>query len=184
MIFYTRQSPAVLEKLKQDGIYTVDEEYVRLKYTTITDHYATLYRHLTLLARERIDIPADIKYPIWLSPEGTDLLLDVDDSIFLKLDIPDGHYILANHEAWDFMINHLYFPLNKADELAHDAELERAGIALPSALIDGDIGNFYPLLKQKVIKSWSRIFTHMPDDPNFIVGLCWELRSEWLLEDK
>jgi hypothetical protein len=78
------------------------------------------------------------------------------------------------------MINHLYFPLDKADEAAHEAELDRYGISSPSSLVGGNAGNFYPVLKQKVLKSWERVYTQMPADPDMVVGLCWELRSEWL----
>ena len=180
MIFYTRQAPQVLEGLRNNGRYVVKEEYVREKYTTITGHYAPLYRRLTSYARGRVYIPDDALYPVWLSPEGTDAVPPDEDSVFLKLDIPDGFYILANNEAWDFMINHLYFPLDKEDELAHEAELERYGISSPSSLVSGSAGNFYPVLRQKVLKSWERIYTVMPSDANMIVGLAWELRSEWL----
>lgn len=181
MIFYTRQSPKVLESLLRDGTYLVDEEYIRLKYTTIYDHYSSLYRHLTSLAKKHIDIPEYALYPIWLSPESTALLPDAEDTVFIKLDIPEGKYILANDEAWDFMINHLYFPSDKDDETKHEAELKRYGISLPSSLVSGDSGNFHPLLRQKVINSWSRIFTQMPDNSANIVALCWELKSEWLI---
>ena len=180
MIFYTRQAPQVLEGLRNNGRYVVKEEYVREKYTTITGHYAPLYRRLTSYARGRVYIPDDALYPVWLSPEGTDAVPPDEDSVFLKLDIPDGFYLLANNEAWDFMINHLYFPLDKEDELAHEAELERYGISSPSSLVSGSAGNFYPVLRQKVLKSWERIYTVMPSDANMIVGLAWELRSEWL----
>ena len=180
MIFYTRQAPQVLEGLRNNGRYVVKEEYVREKYTTITGHYAPLYRRLTSYARGRVYIPDDALYPVWLSPEGTDAVPPDEDSVFLKLDIPDGFYILANNEAWDFMINHLYFPLDKEDELAHEAELERYGISSPSSLVSGSAGNFYPVLRQKVLKSWERIYTVMPSDANMTVGLAWELRNEWL----
>ena len=64
MIFYTRQDPQVLQTLQQTGTYTVREEFVRMKYTTITEHYASLYRRLTLYARRYIDIPDGILYPV------------------------------------------------------------------------------------------------------------------------
>ena len=181
MIFYTRQNPGVLAELTENGLYRVKDEYIRQKYTTITEHYAPLYRKLTSFARDRICIPDGAVYPIWLSPEGTDAIPESDESVFLKLDIPEGSYILANNEVWDFMINHLYFPDDKEDESAHEAELVRYGISSPSALISGSAGNFYPLLRQKVLKSWEKIYTVMPDDPNQLVGLAWELRVEWLI---
>jgi hypothetical protein len=181
MIFYTRQDRGVLKELLETGSYTVNEQHIRMKYTTITEHYATLYRMLTRFARGKVYIPDGALYPVWLSPEGTDAVPPSEDSVFLKLDIPEGYYILANNEVWDFMINHLYFPEDKADELAHEAELERFGISSPSSLVNGNAGNFYPLLKQKVLKSWEKVYKVMPDDPNMIVGLCWELKSDWLV---
>lgn len=180
MIFYTRQDPGVFTELTESGFYRVKEEYIRMKYTTITDHYASLYRRLTSYAQGKTYIPDGAVYPVWLSPEGTDTIPESDGSVFLKLDIPEGYYILANNEVWDYMINHLYFPESQADEFAHEAELVRNGISSPSALISGSAGNFYPLLRQKVLKSWEKIYSAMPEDPNQIVGLAWELRSEWL----
>ncbi len=158
MIFVTRQDPQVLENLRTKGVYTVREDFIRQKYTTITDHYASLYRMLTSMARSRISIPEGLLYPVWLSPEGTDAIPESSDDVFLRLDIPEGSYILANDEVWEHMINHIYYP---ADE--------------------GSAGNFYPLLKQKVLKSWESIYTVKPQDPSHIVGLCWELREEWLI---
>ncbi|MBR0399330.1 MAG: DUF3841 domain-containing protein [Mogibacterium sp.] len=181
MIFVSRQSPGVLDELMRSGTYTVKEEYVRRKYTTITDHYAPLYRRLTAMAREHIDIPDGLLYPVWLSPEGSDPIPDSDGDVFLRLDIPEGSYILANDEVWDHMINHIYFPADMADELAHEAELARYGISSPSSLISGSTGNFYPLLRQKILRSWESIYTVTPRDPKHTVGLCWELRREWLL---
>ena len=181
MKFVTRQSPSVLASLDQSGTYTVKEEYVREKYTTITDHYAPLYRMLTSMARSHIDIADGLLYPIWMTPEGACSIPPSDEDVFLRLDIPEGKYILMNDECWDHMINHIYFPLDNADELAHEAELARYGISSPSALISGNIGNFYPILRQKVLKSWERVYTVMPQDPAHITGLCWELRREWLI---
>ena len=94
MIFYTRQAPQVLCELRSSGRYVVREEYVREKYTTITDHYAPLYRRLTSCARGRVFIPDDALYPVWLSPEGTDAIPPDEDSVFLRLDIPDGSIYL------------------------------------------------------------------------------------------
>jgi hypothetical protein len=182
MIFITRQDPRVLAELKSSGTYTVREEYVRNKYTTITDHYAPLYRMLTNFARKYIDIPDGVQYPIWLCPEDAGALPPAEGTVTLKFDIPEGQYLIANDEVWEHMINHLYYPLDEKDEIAHEAELARYGISSPSSLISGSSGNFYPLLKQKVLKSWERVYTSTPEDPVHIVGLAWHLEKEWLAE--
>lgn len=182
MIFYTRQAPQVLTELQRNGAYTVKEEFIRSKYTTITDHYASLYRMLTNMARDQIDIPAGLLYPIWLTPEGTDTIPPSEDSVFLKLDIPDGYYVLANEEVWERMINHFYYPVDMEDELAFEAELARYGISSSSSLITGNAGNFYPLLKQRILNSWKCIYTVRPMDPAHLNGLCWELKREWIVD--
>ena len=43
----------------------------------------------------------------------------------------------------------------------------------------------YPIwlsVRQKIIKSWDRIFTIQPDDPSLMVGTCWKLKKEWIKE--
>lgn len=182
MIFITRQDPAVLDELMNSGTYIVKEEYVRGKYTTITDHYAPLYRMLTTMARRHIVIPDHAQYPIWLCPYGAGALPHAEGTVTLTFDIPDGQYLIANDEVWEHMINHLYYPVDEADELAHEAELARYGIFSSASLISGSAGNFYPLLKQKILKSWERVYTTSPDDPVHINGLAWHLKREWLVE--
>jgi hypothetical protein len=181
MIAITRQSPQVLETLETYGTYTVREEYVQAKYTTITGHYAPLYRMLTAFARKHIDIPADVLYPVWLCPEEIGSLPPAENTVMLRFDIPEDQYLICNDEVWEHMINHLYYPVDEADELAHEAELTRYGIASPSSLISGNAGNFYPLLKQKVLKSWEKVFTTHPEDPLHVSVLVWHLEREWLL---
>ena len=68
------------------------------------------------------------------------------------------------------------------DERRHNAELERYGIPSESALIDGDKGNFYPLLRRKIIQSWQRLFTCPPRPGDMAQGTLWELRQEWVRE--
>lgn len=45
-------------------------------------------------------------------------------------------------------------PLDEADEKAHMEELKKYGIASEDSLVTTSKGNFYPLLRQKIIKSW------------------------------
>ena len=61
-------------------------------------------------------------------------------------------------------------------------QLKKYGIASEDSLVTTSKGNFYPLLRQKIIKSWDRIFTIQPDDPSLMVGTCWKLKKEWIRE--
>ena len=68
-------------------------------------------------------------------------------------------------------VNYFYVPLDEADEKAHMEELKKYGIASEDSLVITSKGNFYPLLRQKIIKSWDRIFTIQPDDPSLMTAL-------------
>ena len=81
---------------------------------------------------------------------------------------------------WGYRVNYLYIPMDEKDRDAREAELKRNGIGNETALIQTGKGNFYPLLKRKIIQSWDRVF----EDPATGSGLCqgtvWELKREWL----
>ena len=55
------------------------------------------------------------------------------------------------------------------------------GIGNEAALVSGPKGNFYPLMKQKILKSWDRVFVPSENMDNN-VGTIWEIRPEWIRE--
>lgn len=182
MTLWTRQVPQVWEELKCNGRYLVKEEYIRMKNDTISDYYIQLYRWYTREAKKHILIPEDALFPIWLSVTDEMMLQLTEDTIILKLEVPMSHVLIANMEAWGYVVNYWYVPLNAADAKAHAQELERQGVTEEDTLISTSKGNFYPLLKQKIIASWGRVFTMPPANHNQAVATTWELRREWVKE--
>ena len=75
----------------------------------------------------------------------------------------------------------MYVPLNPADERSHNEELKQMGIGNEALLFTSSKGNFYPMMKQKIIKSWERIFDPSENIDN-CVGTVWEIRPEWIRE--
>ena len=67
MRFWTRQHEAVWDELQKTGQYIVKKEYIEAKNDTISEFYLELYEWYTKAAGKYIDIPEDLKYPIWLS---------------------------------------------------------------------------------------------------------------------
>ena len=182
MLFWTRQHPAVLDELDRTGCYTVKKEYIEEKNDTIADFYLGLYEWYTRKSRQFINIPENLQYPIWLSVSEDMMLQPTEGAVILTVDIPEDQYIICNFDKWGYRVNSFYVPLDKADEEKHLAELKRYGIGSEDDLINTSLGNFYPLLKQKIIKSWDRIFTIEPDSPELAVGTCWILKKEWVKE--
>ena len=182
MEFWTRQTKEVWEELQRTGRYYVKKEYIQMKNDTIADYYLELYEWYTKKARKYIDIPEDLKYPIWMNVSEDMMLQLAEDTVIFKLEIPDGNYVICNYDKWGYRMNYWYVPLDEEDEKKHNEELKKYGIASEDSLITGNMGNFYPLLKKKIIDSWDRIFTIIPESPEMTVGTCWELRREWVKE--
>ena len=178
---WTRQVAQVLDEIERTGRYAVKEEYVRMKNGSISDYYLKHYRWLTQRSRSIIDIPPELDLPIWLALTEDQRLGCTPGAISLTLDIPKDKLVIVDYERWGYQLNDMYVPSSPQDENEHNAELKRYGINNEAALITGSAGNFFPLLKQKVLKSWDRVFVPSPVMSEN-VGCIWELRPEWIVE--
>lgn len=179
---WTRQRPEVWEELKSSGIYRVKKEYIEEKNGSITDYYLELYRWYTKTAKKYLTIPPGCEYPIWLSLGEEFMLQPVENTVILKLEIPEGQYLICNMKGWDYRVNYWYVPLDQEDDKKHKEELKRYGIASEDELVTGRKGEFYPMLKRKVTGSWERIFTVPPDTEENAAATAWELRKSWVRE--
>ncbi len=179
---WTRQVPQVWDEIQSTGRYLVREEYVRAKNQEISDYYIGLYRWLTEMQRGKMAMPADAKFPIWLALTEEQRLPAAPDTISLTLDVPDDELFVLDIDKWGYRVNLWYVPLDAADEARHNEELARLGIGNESALITGELGNFYPALKRKIESSWQRVLTGPNERMDLNVGVVWEIRPEWIQE--
>ena len=123
------------------------------------------------------------EYPIWLSLSEDNMLQPVEHTIILKVEIPSDRYILCNYDAWGYIVNYFYVPLDEEDRLRHVNELKRYGVGSDDELLLTNKGNFYPILKREVQQSWKRAFTLEPRNlKEGIVATTWEIRKEWVRE--
>lgn len=182
MTLWTRQVPEVWEELQTSGAYYVKEEYIRKKNGEISDYYLELYRWYTKEAGSYVDIPERLQYPIWLCVSEEVMLQPVENTVILKLEVPKDKVVICNMEAWGYVVNYWYVPLDDADAKRHKEELKRYGIGEEDELISTSKGNFYPMLKRKIKDSWKRVFTMPPANDNDAVATIWEIRREWVKE--
>ena len=178
---WTRQVSEILDEIEEKGAYRVKEEYIRKKNDTISDYYLKLYKWFTKEAGKYIDVKWD--YPIWLSVADEFRLRPVEGTVTLKLRVPSKEVLLCNYDAWGYMVNYFYVPLDELDKARHREELTKNGLASDDELFLTSKGNFYPLLKREVVKSWERIFTLRPTDlKTCLVATTWEIKKEWVEE--
>lgn len=179
-IMWTRQVPEVWKELKEKGVYHVKKEYIQMKNDTIAEYYLKLYEWYTREAGKYIEIPDELKYPVWLSVDRENMLQPVEHTVVLEAEVPEGQYIICNMDHWGYRVNYWYIPADEADHEKHKQELKRYGISSEDDLVLSEKGNFYPALRRKIIDSWVRVFDIPEDKKTETAATVWELRLEWV----
>ena len=177
---YTRQAGEVLEELSRTGRYRVRESYIRKKNDSISDLYIGLYEWFTKCCRQYMDIPEDCRFPIWLSMHEEYRLRNTEGTVILHLELPEDQVRVISEYAWGYRVNNMYVPLSPEDEKRFNQELIRFGIGNEAELVTGSLGNYYPVLKRQILDSFSRVFTLPPRGPFDELGVCYEIRREWI----
>lgn len=178
MRVWTRQNSEVLEEIKKNGFYTCKEEYVNLKMEDFSDYYKKLYKWYSQRAEKIVPKPSrDIECPIWVSIDEEMQLRSVEGTVILELEIDEDKVIITDSEKWGYVVNFFYLPKSREDLKNHNEELEKYGIGDEAALIMGNKGNFYPLIKSKIEESWERLF-----EPYVLSdirqGTIWKIKKE------
>ena len=128
-----------------------------------------------------MEIPTEFRFPIWLSMHAEMRLRNTENTVCLKLSIPRDRVFVFSEYAWGYRVNQMYVPLSPEDEKAFNQELKRYGIGNEAELVTGSLGNYYPLLKRKILDSFSRVFQLKPRGAFDELGVCFELKREWIL---
>lgn len=180
VLLWTRQVAQVWDELERTGEYTVKREYIEAKNGSITDYYAKLYEWFSREAGKRFPVPKGLYYPIWFSVDEELKLPAAEGTVALTLEIPESEVLVCNYNAWGYRVNYFYVPLNDKDEAAHDKEIKSYGISSDDQLVLTNKGNFFPLLKQKLFKSWERVFTNPVETKEDAVAVTWIIKKEWV----
>ncbi|SKC46872.1 DUF3841 domain-containing protein [Maledivibacter halophilus] len=177
---WTRQNKEILNDLEKYGVYRVKEEYIKQKLDTITPFYLKAYKWYAKKASNIVEKPEGAEYPIWLSTTNNMMLQPTKDTVVLELEVDKKHVVITDQEKWGYVINYWYVPLDREDEKVHNKELEKFGISDESELFMTHKGNFYPLLRDKIKKSWDRLFDNNIRLCNLTQGTLWEIKKEWI----
>ena len=177
MRFWTRQDKNILKTLRKNGIYQVKERYIRFKLGDIAKFYIDIYKWYYHKASEIVNPPESAQYPIWLSTEEDMKLPLAGNQIMLELEIPEDKVIILDMLKWDYVVNYWYIPKNEEDARKHNKELKRIWIKSESSIY---MENFYPRLKDKIVKSWDRLFDNNIKLSNKKIATVWEIRKEWI----
>ncbi|XCP84559.1 DUF3841 domain-containing protein [Roseburia hominis] len=172
---WTSQSRQVIDVLERDGHCLVKKEYISKKYQETTWSFSIAYSYFAKRAAEKIARPEGAESPFWLYRDPKWAVTGPDAKL-LKFQIPREEVILFDLRKWNRILN--LSPLgDEKRQKEFEQELKRQGIMAYSDVFEKP---YYPLLKNRIIKSWDLLFEDTSQEELYTQGAAWVLRKEWL----
>lgn len=177
-LVWTKQNEGILNDLEENGRYIVKKEYIVKKMEEHADVYLDVYDWFYKAASKLLKPPDDANYPIWVSLAQEEKIGNSDGNVQLEISIEPDDLLTMDIDKWGRIVNYMYIPKDKQDEAEHEHMLASYGVDDCTAYMTP----FYPNIKQKIIKSWDRLFDETIVLSEFRVGIIWELKKEWIAE--
>ena len=173
---WTKQHENILDDLQATGRYIVQKKYIINKMEEHSGVYLDAYEWYYREAGKLVPPPIDAKYPIWLTLTEEGRIENSPGNVELELLVPKEKLITMELEKWGRVVNLMYIPANAQDAKEHESMLMRYGVDDSTAYMSA----FYPNIKQKIIKSWRRLFDEGTSLGRDRLGTVWELRKDWI----
>lgn len=177
---WTQQSKKLKEQLFKQQRQTVKKRYIKKKYGTEAKIFLKAYNFFVKEAKKIVKKPESADYPFWAAA-NPQAALSGATGFLIKLEVPQNKVIFFDKEKWNQILNLSYIADNQADLSQHKKTLKKYGITDDSEAI---LAPHYPILKNKIEKSWQKLFEDNNKVPNFDKNgaALWELRSSWVQE--
>ncbi len=172
---WTAQAPVALAAMEEDGVSYVKKEYIKKKYGDAAWIFETAYGYFRRKMEECISRPEEAESPVWIfsDPKWSGL---EEGALLLKLEIPGEEIVFFDRKKWAKILSLSYIGTDEEEE-AFARELERQGIVHSSDVFRS---SFYPVMKNKIVKSWDSLFDIEGLGRSDLQGAVWQLKREWL----
>lgn len=177
---YTRQHKNSWHQLQSKGVIINKEYYVKLHLMDISDFFLAKYRRFIAMAEKIVARPEYADYPIWCSVSKANCLKPISDEIVYCLEVPRSEIIYFDGAKWDYVLNDIYIPQNKADEEDYKKQIKQLGVKDQYNFINGKYKGMYPEIEQKIIDSWQRIFEIDEWNEFAVQANLWQIKKEWV----
>ena len=177
MKVWTRQSVKAWEELKENGVFRIKKRYVAQKYGDISATFMLCYDWLASNAENYLERPVGASGPIWLALRPDFMPCPSDNTLVIELEIDSKDLLVFDMGKWDYILNYWYIPIDEDDARAFKREMDEKGIPNQSEAV---MTEFHPILKRKIIASWTRLFDNRIRVSGNDQAICWELKKEWV----
>lgn len=173
---WTKQHRDILGVLEDRGRYIVKRQYIESKMDEHAGLYTEVYAWYADRAASVVTRPQDVEYPVWVSLDEGEVVGGGGDDVLLQLDVPSDRLIVLDIDKWGLIVNYMYIPRDEADRAEHERLLAAYRIDDTAAYMSP----FYPSVKQKIRKSWDRLFDSSVVMSPVKIGTLWEVKREWI----
>ena len=177
---YSSQTDVVLEAIQRDGVCYSKAEYVRRKYQESAPIFLTAYSWFVSQMPKYVEKPKDAEYPYWAFAD----LYSVDQSDhILNLIVPKEEAVFFDVMDWNKIMRLSYIGETPEEEKAFFEDMALRGLNWNDVMLT----TFYPEWKQKIIKSWERLFRHHEQiktgdysNVHSVQAGLWRIKKEWM----
>lgn len=182
---YSLQTQTVLDVLFKDGVCFSKEEYVKKKYGESAKIFLTAYRWFVGRAGEYMKKPEGAEFPYWAFRDLYSLEASPDNPPLVLL-VPKDEAVFFDMYDWNKIMQLRYMGEDEKDEKEFRKELSMCGLDETKIMLT----DFYPDWKEKIYKSWDRLFRHheaikkgdLTGIGSVQAGL-WQIKKEWILNE-
>lgn len=155
MILYTAQTSPVLEAIRRDKKCFSHACYIREKYQEVSEIFLTVYRQFVQEASKIVPPPQGAEFPYWAFSDPVDLYVSADAKV-LKLAVPRDEVLLFDVQDWNKVLQFRYLGTTEEENRRFQQELDARGITVWDVMNT----NFYPDLRQRILRSWTSVLRH------------------------
>lgn len=177
---FTRQNDKTLLPLERDGRIINHRVYVQLHFGDIADHFMESYDWFTAEAAKKVPKPEDVEASIWCSISAENCMKPIPGTVVYILDVPEEQVIYFDESRWDYVLNRIYIPRDKADDEQYRRHIEKLGVKNRFEFLEGRYKNQFPEEETRIRESWRRVFEIDNWTIFNVCGNIWEIRKEWI----
>lgn len=177
---YSSQTNIVLEAIERDGACYSKAEYVRRKYQESAPIFLTAYSWFVSQMPKYVEKPEGAEYPYWAFKD----LYNVDQSEnILNLTVPKDEAVYFDMLDWNKVMRLSYIGETPEEEKAFFEDMALRGLNWNDVMLT----SFYPEWKQKIMKSWERLFRHHEQikagdysGVHSVQAGLWRIKKDWI----
>lgn len=170
---YCTQTDLVWDIVDKDGVNYVKQAYITKKYQDTAWIFDTAYKFFRQEAVKIISKPQEAESPIWMYRDKKWAVPNAGCRR-MCLEIPKDELILFDQRTWTKILNMEYVGTDE-EITAFEQEYKRQGVHDPLDIMKSA---FYPLLAQKIKKSWQHLFTDPLPEETYWQGAVWYLKKK------